>query len=234
MRARLFPAPSVIGRQFLDMLQEGGIIASPLLHHLLVSLYRLFLAVLIGTAAGVVVGVTTGFKPTLEAFTRPFISFFLPIPGIALAPLFLILLGFGNPTILTTGALAAFFPVAFNTTYGIRTVNNTLIHAAEIMGATKWQVLRHVYLPWSAIHIFTGFKLGVSRCWRTVIAVELIAAADWGLGYMVMESVEYLQMSTVYVGIILMACVFLVIEKGLIGFFENRTIHKWGIMEGRN
>ena len=227
LRAQLFPAPSTIFRQLITMLlpKEGS---SILLCHLLASLRRLTVSLIIGSFFGIIFGIASGLRPYIDALTKPFVSFFLPIPGIALAPIFMILFGFGDPAIITAGSLAAFFPVLFNTSSGIRTVNPTLINAARIMGATRWQKLVHVYLPWSAIHIFTGFKLGISRSWRTVIAVELVAAADWGLGYMIMQAVEYLQMKVVYVGIFVMALLYLFIEKALIGFVERRTIYRWG------
>jgi ABC-type nitrate/sulfonate/bicarbonate transport system permease component len=73
-------------------------------------------------------------------------------------------------------------------------------------------------------------KLGLARCWRTVIAVEFIAAANWGLGYMVWAAAEYLNAGIVYGGIILLALTFTLIEKGLINQLENMTIEKWGMV----
>lgn len=227
INAQLFPPPSHIFTQLLKMLfpDQGN---SILIRHLFASINRLVASLFWGSFFGIIIGIASGLCPFVDALTKPLVSFFLPIPGIALAPIFMILFGFGDPTIITSGALAAFFPVMFNTASGIRTVNPTLVHAARTMGATKWQTLTNVYLPWSALYIFTGFKLGISRCWRTVIAVELVAAADWGLGYMIMQAVEYIQMKVVYVGIFVMALLYIVIEKILIGFVEQRTIYRWG------
>ena len=154
----------------------------------------------------------------------------MPIPGIAMAPLFIIWLGFGDVTIVTLGAMAAFFPVAHNTSTGVRSIDRQLVRAAQIMGAKRISVLSQVYIPWSAVYLFTGLKLGLARCWRTVIAVEFVAAANWGLGYMIWDAAEYLNSSIVYGGIILLAITFTLIEKGFINFFERLTIVKWGMI----
>ena len=147
-----------------------------------------------------------------------------------MAPLFIVWMGFGNPTIITVGAIATFFPIAYNTSTGIRSIDNQLVRAAQIMGANRLAVLSQVYIPWAAVYLFTGVKLGLARCWRTVIAVEFIAAANWGLGYMIWDAAEYLRAGIVYGGIILLAVIFTIIEKGLIVPFERITIEKWGMV----
>lgn len=227
----LFPAPSRIAGTIAGSLIQQTNGHSTLLSHFAVTFKRLFIAAFEGIAAGVVVGVFMGLSRWIYRFCDPVITLFMPIPGIAMAPLFIIWIGFGDATIITVGAIATFFPIAYNTSTGIRSMDQQLIRAARIMGAGKIRTLFDVYIPWAAVYIFTGIKLGLARCWRTVIAVEFIAAANFGLGYMIWDAAEYLNAALVYGGIILLALSFTVLEKGLIIPVEKLTIEKWGMVK---
>ncbi len=171
-----------------------------------------------------------GLSNSLYAFFNPFIAILMPIPGIALAPLFIIWFGFGDPTIIILGALSTFFPTVYSTSAGIRGVDKQVIRAARMMGTTRLQTIFEVYIPWSAAFIFNGLKLGLARGWMTVIAVEFIAASNWGLGYMIWNATEYLQSDIVYGGILVMVILFILIEKLLIRNLEQKTIARWGMI----
>jgi len=226
----LFSAPAKILSDLVNLFNQKIAGHSVLLSHLLITLKRLFTAAFVGMLAGILVGVCMGLSQRIYRFLDPIITLIMPIPGIAMAPLFIIWMGFGDPTIITVGAIATFFPVAYNTSTGVRSIDIQLVRAAAIMGAKRFTILTNVYVPWAAVYIFTGIKLGLARCWRTVIAVEFIAAANWGLGYMIWDAAEYLQAGIVYGGIILLAFTFTFIEKGLIAPFEKITIEKWGMV----
>ena len=226
----LFPAPTKIFTELAALFHQEIAGKSVLLSHLVVTLKRLFMAATEGIVIGIVVGTFMGLSQWVYRFFDPVITWVMPIPGIAMAPLFIVWMGFGDPTIITVGAIAAFFPIAYNTSTGIRSVDNQLVRAAQIMGASRLRILAQIYIPWAAVYIFTGIKLGLARCWRTVIAVEFIAAANWGLGYMIWDAAEYLSAGVVYGGIILLAATFTLLEKGLIVPFEKMTIEKWGMV----
>jgi NitT/TauT family transport system permease protein len=226
----LFPSPVTILNDLKELLYKEVAGRSLLLTHLIITLKRLLYAAIEGTFVGLIVGVFIGLSYRFYRFCDPIITVIMPIPGIAMAPLFIIWLGFGDATIITAGAVAAFFPVVHNTSIGVRSIDRQLVRAAQIVGANRISVLSQVYIPWSSVYLFTGIKLGLARCWRTVIAVEFIAAANWGLGYMIWDAAEYLNASIVYGGIMILAITFTLIEKGLINFFERKTIVKWGMI----
>ncbi len=230
INSALFSSPRIILDEATALLHQHVGEKSVLLTHIGITLKRLFWAALCGIVAGMAAGTLMGLSQGIYRFFDPLITLIMPIPGIAMAPLFIIWMGFGDPTIITVGAIATFFPVAYNTSTGVRSIDVQLVRAASIMGARKVTILTRVYIPWAAVYIFTGVKLGLARCWRTVIAVEFIAAANWGLGYMIWDAAEYLRSGVVYGGIILMALLFTFIEKGLIVPFERLTIEKWGMV----
>ena len=227
----LFPPPTSVLRQLVLMHTRQLPERSLLLTHIGASLQRVFLAASIGTALGVVGGLLMGASRLFHRLLEPIITVLMPIPGIAQAPLFIVWLGFGDPTIVTVGAIATVFPIAFNTSAGVRSIDPQLVRAAQIMGTSRMRILGSVYLPWSAGHLLAGLKLGWARCWRTVIAVEFVAAASWGLGYMIWDAAEYIRSGVVYGGIILLMLVYFAIERTLFRTVERWTVERWGMIQ---
>ena len=187
--------------------------------HVLASLGR--------TAAGAAIGVCCGlFVGFLNCKAVSwFTGLLMPIPGIALAPLLMLWLGFGNWTLIAVGAFAAFFPVVINVSEGIRSLDPSLLKAAQTLGASKWRVM----LPAAMVSLLSGLKLAWARAWRTVIACEFVAAASSGLGYMIWDAAEYLNMGAVYGGIVVLMGVFLSVDY-LFSLVERGTVRKWGMV----
>ena len=226
----LFPAPTQTVIKLVNLFQKGLPARSELTTHILSTLKRLSLGLIIGVTSGVLFGTMMGLSNLTYYFFNPFISILMPIPGIALAPLFIIWFGFGDPTIIILGTLSTFFPIVYSTAAGIRSVDRQIIRAAQTMGANPLQIIYEVYIPWSAAFIFNGVKLGLARGWMTIIAVEFVAASNWGLGYMIWNATEYLQANTVYGGILVMIFIFIILEKILVSGLEQRTVAKWGMI----
>jgi len=194
------------------------------------SLYRLLYSFTIAGFSGIALGMLMGRSKILYRFFDPLITMAMPVPGIAWAPIFMLWLGFGDPTIITVGALAAFFPIVYNTVAGVRSIDEKLIWSARSMGADEKTVFLKVFLPWSAAYIFTGFKLALARGWRTIIAVEMMAASLLGLGYMIFAARDYLRPSIIYGGIIVLAVTYFLIEN-MVKWIERRTVEKWGMVQ---
>ncbi len=226
----LFSSPAQVFSDMLGLerLSAGG--KPVLLGHFLATLRRLLLGSLIGISLGIVAGVLMGLFDRLNRLLSPVLAVILPIPGIAMAPLFIIWMGFGDGTIVAIGAVASFFPLAYNASAGVRSVDRRLVRAALVMGVRGPAMVLHVYVPWAAIHILTGVRQGLARCWRTVVAVELVAATGLGMGYMIWDAAEHLRVSVVFGGIILLGITFTVIDKGLMAALERATVRKWGMV----
>lgn len=230
MNAVLFPPPSEIILEILNQFQKGLPEQSKLAIHMLSTLKRLGVAFSLGVILGILLGVLMGLSNSVFHFFNPLISVIMPIPGIALAPLFIIWFGFGDPTIIILGTLSTFFPVVYSTSVGIRSVDPQLIRAARMMGVTRVQMPLYVHLPWSAAYLLNGVRLGLARGWMTIIAVEFVAASNYGLGYMIWNATEYLRADIVYGGILIMILLFYVLDKMLVRSVESRTVYRWGML----
>lgn len=232
VNAVLFSRPSAIGAAMLKLLQAESPGGWPvLLAHAFESLARLGMALAIATPLGLALGLLMGANRWVRGFFDPLLTVFMAIPGLAWAPLLLVWLGFGNAPIVVAGAMSAFFPVVYNTCAGVRGTDPAVIQAARSMGARGPALYLRVRLPAATPQVLTGFKLGFARAWRVIIAVEMIAATTWGLGYMIFDAREYLQSSVIYGGILLMALVFLAVERGVVGSIERVTVARWGLLD---
>jgi len=223
LQTALFSKPSLI---FAEIINNSAEIAG----HLIFTLYRLLLSFFIAMIIGIFFGMIMGYNKHIYSFFNPLITTIMAIPGIAMAPLFIVWFGFGDPTIITIGIIVAFFPIVYNAAMGVRSIDKNHVNAAKIMGAKKKHLFLKIYLPHSFTYIINGIKLGLARCWRTIIAVEFIAATGYGLGYMIWDAYEYLNVTVVYAGIIILAVIFFTIEKTIIKEVEKKTIDKWGVM----
>ena len=200
-----------------------------LLEHIFTSLYRLVAGFSAGALAGIGLGLAMGSNRFIHGYFNPIISVLMPVPGITWTPILVLVLGFGDPTLITVTFIASFFPVVYNTATGARTVKKDLLWVARTAGAGRMAIFFKVLIPSSAAYILTGLKLGLARGWRTLIAVEMIASTLKGLGYMIFEAKWYYNTDIIYAGIIVMAVIFVTIERTAFGVIEKRTIERWGM-----
>ncbi|MGC9780909.1 MAG: ABC transporter permease subunit [Candidatus Heimdallarchaeota archaeon] len=222
--------------------------------HLLASFTRMLIAFLIAVILGLGIGLLMGWSKRVYEFLDPVVTFLMPIPGIAWAPLILVWIGFeplfsrwgwvtssgwwwdyglGNPVLIIIGIIAGIFPIIQNISMAKRATDKKLIWAARTMGATEQMVFRKVLFPNSLPYLFTGLKLGLARCWRTIIATEFLSAAVVGLGWFIIGLSKTLETREtklyVYAGIFVLSIVFYLIELG-IKQIERQTIEKWGMV----
>jgi len=109
------------------------------------------------------------------------------VPMIAVAPLFVVWLGFGMaPKVLVT-FLISFFPVVVSTVAGLRSVEPDMIDLVRSMGGGPWRVLRNVMIPAALPQMFSGFKIAITSSVIGAIVAEFVGS-DTGLGYMLVTS----------------------------------------------
>ena len=141
--------------------------------HLLASLQR----IAAGVSAAVVVGIALGFlmgtvRP-VATVVEPYLNFLRSLPPLGYIGLLIVWFGIGDASKTWLLFLAAFPPVAMATIAGVRGIRATRIHAVQSLGASRWQVLRHVVLPSSLPAIVDGVRIAVGFAWTTVVAAEL-------------------------------------------------------------
>lgn len=220
------PTPSLLALKFYDMTLHTPI----LLDHLTASLQRFLIGYLVAMIAGVVAGLILGLGGRIGAFLDPLISFMISIPTIAWVPIFLITFGLGDTTILAAIFLGGFFPIAYNTKRGLEMVDKNLLRAGQAMGVTRREEITSILIPASLPAILTGFRLGVGYCWRALIGAEMLAATEFGLGFMIYAARAFQDTIAMFLGITLIGLLSLTADKFILGYIEKSTIRRWGMI----
>ena len=165
-----------------------------------------------------------------EHIFLPLVSIGAPIPGLAYTPLFLLWFGLGNfSTVLLVGFVSA-FPIVFNTWTGVKAVKEIWVRSAQSMGADQRRLFRHVILPGALPYVLTGLRLGLAQAWRILVAVEMLAAVPWGLGWLIFGAREFLNTDVMLAGIVVIAVIGLALEKFVFRRLEEFTVIRWGMM----
>ncbi|WP_421957975.1 taurine ABC transporter permease TauC [Pseudomonas ovata] len=207
------PPPSAV-LQKAWLLVTDGYMESTLWQHLGASLQRIGLALVAAILCAVPVGIAIGHNRIAQGILDPLIEFYRPIPPLAYLPLIVIWCGIGELSKTLLIYLAIFAPIAIATATGVRNVDQAKIRAAQSLGATRRQLIRHVIVPGALPDILIGIRIGLGVGWSTLVAAELIAATS-GLGFMVQSAAQFLVTDVVVLGILVIALVAFAMELGL-------------------
>ncbi|MFJ4144528.1 taurine ABC transporter permease TauC [Pseudomonas sp. NPDC089734] len=206
------PPSAVLEKAWL--LLTTGYMDSNLWQHLNASLQRIGLALGAAILSAIPVGIAIGHNRIARGIFDPLIEFYRPIPPLAYLPLIVIWCGIGEFSKVLLIYLAIFAPIAIATATGVRTVDPARLRAAQSLGATRWQLIRHVILPSALPDILTGIRIGLGVGWSTLVAAELIAATS-GLGFMVQSAAQFLVTDIVILGILVIAVIAFAMEISL-------------------
>ncbi len=201
------PAPEAVWVRMTEI-ATAGYRNSTLAEHLGYSLFRVIVGFLLGALVGIPLGYAMGLSNWFRGWFDPIVEFMRPVPPLALIPLVIIWAGIGEVGKIILLFLAALWIMAIAARSGVSGVRISKVHAAYSLGASKWQIMRHVIIPNSLPEIFTGARVAMGVCWGTVVAAELVAA-EKGAGMMIMVASKFQSTDIVLMGIILI---------GIIGF----------------
>ncbi len=215
------PSPQAVLAKFIQVWNEG-FTNTPFLEHVGVSAARVFGAFILACAVGIPLGLAMGMSPFARGIFDPPLEFYRPIPPLAYLPLMIIWFGIGETSKVLLIFLSVLAPVALGARSGVKSAAIEQIHAAYSFGASRWQVMRHVILPSALPEILTAMRIGIGFGWTTLVAAEMVAATK-GLGYMVLTASQFLQTSTVIMGIIVIAIIAYAFDM-LMRFVERKVV----------
>jgi NitT/TauT family transport system permease protein len=193
---RFIPAPTDIAARYWEMLASGE-----LLMHTAVTLYRVFAGFFLGCLPGIAVGLLMAMFRPVRIFFDPLIASLFPIPKIALMPLFLLAFGFGDASKIAVVAVAVFFPVIINTYSGAANIEKIYWDVARNYGASQSVMFRRIVFFGALPMIFAGLRIGLAVSFIVLVASEFVATKS-GIGYLIWNSWELLQVDVMFVGIV--------------------------------
>ena len=203
----LVPSPLQTFIRFIHLLKTAG-----LAYDIGISTLRVVIGVLVGASVAIPVGFCLGWYKGVRPYVDPIINFFRALPPIALIPLVIVYFGIGEFAKISLLMYAAFFASVIVMYEGIRSLNPTYVRVAQTLGASELEIFAKVIVPASLPHALTAIRVAVGIAWTTLVAAELVAAHR-GLGAVIMNGQDYFQVSTIYVGIILIGTIALLMDN---------------------
>ena len=220
----LMPPLGVVASTLADSALDGSMFV-----HAAATLYRVLcgfaLAIFIGLPLGVLMG---RFRP-VENFVLPLASALMPIPSLAWIPVFILWFGLGNTVTILIVFYAALFPLLLNTWSGVRAVNPIWLRAAGAMGATEHALFWKVIIPGASPFIITGLRQSFLRAWVAVIGAEMLAASNFGLGWVIFDAKEFLNADVMLASLVVIGFIGFITERLIFGSLERATIYRWGM-----
>jgi len=194
---------------------------------IIVSMGRVLKGWLLGLLFAIPVGLCVGNFKIVGYIFEPFLNFFRFVPAIGFITLFLLWFGVGETSKVALIFYAVIFPVMVNTIAGVRSVDHSLIEAAESMGASKRRTFFTVVVPSAIPNIFTGARLGLSSAIICIVAAEMLAASE-GLGYLIYTSRLYYRTDWIFAGIFTLGLIGFLADK-LIRFLGKKFLYRFGV-----
>ena len=167
--------------------------------HLWVTLVETVLAFMIGTVLGLACGLWLALSPLAAAITDPYIKALNSMPRVILAPIFAVWFGLGIASKVALGVTLVFFIVFFNVYQGVKEVSPVVLASARMLGASRKQLLRHVYLPSATSWVFSSLHTSVGLAFVGAVVGEYLGSSR-GVGYLILQAEGSFDIDTVMAG----------------------------------
>ena len=219
----ILPGPASVAAH---LVQNWGLIVT----NLWVTLAEIVLGFVAGGAIGIVTGTVIAHSRRLDGILRPYIATSQAVPKAALAPLFVLWLGFGLGPKVTIAALISFFPLLENTIVGLRRVDPDALKLFASLGASPWQVFVKLRLPHGLPYILTGLKVGIVFATVGAVIAEFVTA-NKGLGAVIMQAQGNFDTRLMFAVIIVLTVMGVLLYE-IMQLVERRALRTWNLGEG--
>jgi NitT/TauT family transport system permease protein len=220
----LMPTLGTVAQTLFDSIGDGSMIA-----HAGATLYRVLAGFALAVTIGLPLGVMMGRFRAVENFVMPLLSALMPIPSLAWVPVLILWFGLGDTVAILIVLYAALFPMLLNTWSGVRAVNPLWLRAAGAMGANERALFRKVIIPGASPFIIVGLRQAFLRAWIAVIGAEMLAASNWGLGWVIFDAKEFLNTDVMLASLLVIGLIGFLTERLVFGSIERATIYCWGM-----
>lgn len=195
----LLPGPGAV---FSRLVTDAGLLWT----HSQVTLIE----ILLGFGLTVVTSIPLGLLIALSALAKqvvyPPIMLMQLVPKIAVAPLFLVWLGFGIESKVLLTILMTFFPLLLASISGFMILDDRLLYLTKSMGASRWDTFRYLRFPAALPVIFSGIKTSATIAATAAIVAEFVGA-NKGLGYVLLRGTSTMDIELVFAVLVVLTVV---------------------------
>jgi putative hydroxymethylpyrimidine transport system permease protein len=196
----LFPAPSQVALALRDDW------STYLLPAMWVTMNEIVQGFVIAAVAGVALAIVLHIFGPLRRAVYPLLIASQTIPIVVLAPILVIVLGFGLAPKLVIVALICFFPIVVNGLDGLRSVDEEFIRMMRTLDAGRWAIFKRIEFPAALPSIFSGLRVAATFAAIGAVFGEL-SGASAGLGYVIQQATPNLQTARIFAAIVILSLI---------------------------
>ncbi len=204
-----FPAPSALANSAVRLIKSGE-----LLRNAAATLGRTAAGFLIGSAAGLGIGLLMGGIQGVRKSLQPMVGALNATPKMSLLPVLMLLLGVGEAAPITLIALGSMVIVSLHTFDAVEQIRPIWVEIAINYGANRGALFARVYLPACLPRVFTGLRLALANALVIAVACELINPST-GLGSMIWLSWQTFSTDRLWIALLATALIGGVLHEGL-------------------
>jgi taurine transport system permease protein len=205
----VLPPPETVWSEFLR-LSSGG----ELWPNYWISLLRMAEGLGIAIVIGVPLGLLMGMSRVAKGLVNPIIELYRPLPAISYFTFLVLWFGLGESAIIAVLALGGLPPIVLETVNAVSRVRRDRLECGRSMGLSNRQIMVEIILPSCLPDIATGIRVGLGLAYSVVVAAEMVASTS-GLGWMVYNASQFVETSTVIVGLVLMGLTGLILDTAV-------------------
>jgi NitT/TauT family transport system permease protein len=197
--AYLLPGPKPV---FARLVTDAGLLWT----HSQVTLTEIVLGFGITIVTAIPLGLLIALSPLSKQLVYPPIMLMQLVPKIAVAPVFLVWLGFGIESKVLLTVLLTFFPLLIASISGFQIIDDRLLYLTRSMGATGWQTFRFLRFPAALPVIFSGLKTSATIAATAAIVAEFVGA-NKGLGYVLLRGTSTMDIELVFAVLVVLTLI---------------------------
>jgi NitT/TauT family transport system permease protein len=190
--------------------------------HLSITLSETLLGFAIGAILGVIGGIWLGLSPVAGALFDPYVKAINAMPRVILGPIFILWFGLGIISKVALAVSLVYFVVFFNVAQGVREVNPAILANARMLGASRRQLLRAVYIPSALSWVFSSLHTSVGMAFVGAVVGEYLGSAG-GIGYLILQAESTFDVNAVFAGMVVLTVFALLLDLA-ITVIERRLI----------
>lgn len=176
-----------------------------------------------GAVLGILLGVLFGVNRIIARILDPYLIGLYSLPRVALVPLFILWFGIGFEMKVIFTALLVFFPIFMNTLAGVRAVDGDLIDVIRVMGASRWDAIRKVFIPSALAWVFAGLRISAPFALIGAVVAEMFSS-NQGLGYLISQTANQFDTAGLFATLVVTTILGLGLDAAL-HFVERRMLH---------
>lgn len=205
----LTSCPSGIWKLFLQYTKNGD-----LFYHVGISVFETIIGFLAGTILGILIAIGLWWSDFWAKVLDPYLVVLNSLPKTALAPIIIIWVGAGYSGIIVTAITVSIVITIMNMFVSFISVDEDKIKLLQTFGATKFQILKKVVIPYSIPTMISTLKVNIGLSWVGVIVGEFLVSKA-GIGYLIVYGGQVFKLDLVMMSVFILALISALMYKGI-------------------